>query len=62
MVASLLSPSPAVPTTVPNPNVSCDTRSPIANVIPDGALRPVARGGGAVATRGLRISDGEITL
>ncbi len=58
MVASDLSPSPAMATTVPSPNVSCDTRSPTANCIAV-LFFPVGRGGGAVAERGLRTSDGD---
>jgi hypothetical protein len=58
MVASDLSPSPAMATTVPSPNVSCDTRSPTANSIAV-LFFPVARGGGAVATRDFFVSDGD---
>jgi len=57
MVASDLSPSPAIATTVPSPNVSCDTRSPTANCIAV-LFFPVARGGAEV-TLGFRVSDGE---
>jgi len=58
MVASDLSPSPAMATTVPSPNVSCDTRSPTANCIAV-LFFPVARGGAVVATRGLRVRDAD---
>ena len=49
MVASARSPSPTTPTTVPKPNVSCDTRSPISRTIVVELLRPVARGAGVNA-------------
>ncbi len=44
MVASARSPEPVTATTVPNQNVSCDTRSPTSNCIVLLELFPVGFG------------------
>ena len=61
MVASDLSPSPASATTVPNPNVSCDTRCPTSRTIAVDFL-PVARGGGPDGSRDFFTADDEVNV
>ena len=56
-MASAFSPSPETDITVPNPKVSCETRSPIASCN-EVLCFPVALGGGGVANF-LRVIGGD---